>query len=216
LKPKSAVDWQRSLKRFLILLPRHVSVEFLFVGVPIERPSILLGDQSVSITERHYPAWVRARQEKGEAQVRRTWQANEPQQEIRSGHKENDARYKIASIATSFHVFPRARAASTSEVCQNKYSKINRIVGGGGGSRTPVRKALRHEAYMLISIRCATRPSRADRAFTGRAQNEQETQPASPMVLARALRTERPRPAHCVTPLTGPMSEARGSVRLIN
>jgi len=76
-------------------------VEFLFVGVPIERPSILLGDQSVSITERHYPAWVRARQEKWEAQVRRTWQANEPQQEIHSGHKENDARYKTASIATS-------------------------------------------------------------------------------------------------------------------
>ena len=52
--------------------------------------------------------------------------------------------------------------------------------------------------------------------FAGRAQNEQETQPASPMVLARALRTERLRPAHCVTPLTGPMSKARGSVRLIN
>src|SRR5216684_3202782 len=25
-------------------------------------------------------------------------------------------------------------------------------IGGGGGSRTPVRKALRHEAYMLSSI----------------------------------------------------------------
>ncbi len=52
--------------------------------------------------------------------------------------------------------------------------------------------------------------------FAGRAQNEQETQPASPMVLARALRTERLRPAHCLTLLTGPMSKARGSVRLIN
>jgi hypothetical protein len=88
--------------------------------------------------------------------------------------------------------------------------------GGGGGSRTPVRKALRHEAYMLISIRCATRPLRADRAFAGGAWNEQDAQPTSPMVLARALRTERLRPAHSVTPLTGPMSEARGSVRLIN
>ncbi len=88
--------------------------------------------------------------------------------------------------------------------------------GGGGGSRTPVRKALRHEAYMLISIRCATRPLRADRAFAGGAWNEQDAQPTSPMVLARALRTERPRPAHCVTLLAGPMSEARGSVRLIN
>src|SRR5579859_2412454 len=104
---------------------------------------------------------------------------------------------------------PRAQAWAK----PGKYAKKH---GGGGGSRTPVRKALRAEAYMLISIRCATRPLRADRAFAGGAQNEQETQPASPMVLARALRTERPRPAHCVTPLAGPMSEARGSVRLIN
>src|SRR5271154_4867759 len=95
-------------------------------------------------------------------------------------------------------------------------SIISQLDGGGGGSRTPVRKALRTEAYMLISIRCATPPLRAYRAFAGRAQNEQETKPASPMVLARALRTERLRPAHCLTLLTGPMSKARGSVRLIN
>jgi hypothetical protein len=69
---------------------------------------------------------------------------------------------------------------------------------------------------MLISIQCATQPLRDGRAFAGGAWNEQDAQPASPMVLARALRTERLRPAHCVTPLTGPMSEARGSVRLIN
>ena len=87
---------------------------------------------------------------------------------------------------------------------------------GGGGSRTPVRKALRTEAYMLISIRCAAWPVRAFRAFARRGQNEQETQPASPMNLARTLRTERLGPAHCVTPLAGPMSKARGSVRLIN
>ena len=91
-----------------------------------------------------------------------------------------------------------------------------RKVGGGGGSRTPVRKALRPEAYMLISIRCATQPVRAYRAFARRGQNEQETQLASPMNLARTLRTERLGPAHCVTPLAGPMSKARGSVRLIN
>src|SRR5271155_5270654 len=97
-----------------------------------------------------------------------------------------------------------------------KYLIISQINGGGGGSRTPVRKALRTEAYMLISIRCATGPLRAYRAFADRAQNEQETKPASPMVLARALRTERLRPAHCLTLLTGPMSKARGSVRLIN
>src|SRR5258708_6257105 len=36
------------------------------------------------------------------------------------------------------------------------------------------------------------------------------------MVLAQALRTERLGPAHCLTLLAGPMSKARGSVRLIN
>ena len=52
--------------------------------------------------------------------------------------------------------------------------------------------------------------------FARRGQNEQETQRASPMDLARALRTERLGPAHCATPLAGPVSKARGDVRLIN
>src|SRR5258708_28796724 len=94
--------------------------------------------------------------------------------------------------------------------------KSRRKNGGGGGSRTPLRKALRHEAYMLISIPCAAKPARAFRAFARHAQNEQETQPASPMVLSPALRTQKPGPAHCVTPLTGPMSKAWGSGNLIN
>ena len=70
--------------------------------------------------------WVGARQEQLEADVRRTCQTHEPQQAVHSGYTENDAR-----------VIPfKSR-------CKN---------GGGGGSRTPVRKALRHEAYMLSSI----------------------------------------------------------------
>jgi len=48
--------------------------------------------------------------------------------------------------------------------------------------------------------------------FARHAQNEQETQPASPMNLARESRTETPEPAHCVTPLAGPVSKARGDV----
>ncbi len=60
-----------------------------------------------------------------------------------------------------------------------------------GGVEPPSEKRYGHEAYMLISIRCATRPLRADRAFAGGAWNEQDAQPTSPMVLARALRTER-------------------------
>lgn len=45
--------------------------------VPIERVSILLGHQSVKVTEKHYRPWVRERQEQAEADVRRTW-ANDP------------------------------------------------------------------------------------------------------------------------------------------
>src|SRR2546427_3302317 len=36
--------------------------------------------------------------------------------------------------------------------CLRKLFIISQIYGGGGGSRTPVRKALRPEAYMLSSI----------------------------------------------------------------
>jgi integrase/recombinase XerD len=38
-------------------------VELLLAGVPIERVSVLLGHQSVRITERHYSPWVKTRQE---------------------------------------------------------------------------------------------------------------------------------------------------------
>jgi hypothetical protein len=49
------------------------SVELLPAGVPIERVSILLEDQSVRVTEKHYNPWVRSRQEQLEADVERTW-----------------------------------------------------------------------------------------------------------------------------------------------
>ncbi len=42
-------------------------------GVPLERVSVLLGHQSVKVTEKHYTPWVKARQEQLEADVRRTW-----------------------------------------------------------------------------------------------------------------------------------------------
>ncbi len=83
-KLKSAVgDWQRSLKKLFVLAKvpgghphrfRHTfAVELLLAGVPIERVSVLLGHASTRITEKHYSAWVRARQEQLEADVRRTW-----------------------------------------------------------------------------------------------------------------------------------------------
>jgi integrase/recombinase XerD len=82
--PKSCVgDWQRSLRRLFRLAgvpDAHAhrfrdtfAVELLLAGVPLERVSILLGHQSVRITQKHYSPWVAARQEQLESDVRRTW-----------------------------------------------------------------------------------------------------------------------------------------------
>jgi integrase/recombinase XerD len=49
------------------------AVELLLAGVPMERVSVLLGHQSVRITERHYAPWVRSRQEQLEADLARAW-----------------------------------------------------------------------------------------------------------------------------------------------
>jgi hypothetical protein len=49
------------------------AVELLLAGVPIERVSVLLGHQSVRITEKHYAPWVRSRQEQLEADLTRAW-----------------------------------------------------------------------------------------------------------------------------------------------
>jgi integrase len=83
-KPKSAVgDWQRALRRLFKLAgvsDAHAhrfrdtfAVELLLAGVPLERVSILLGHQSVKVTEKHYAPWVSARQDQLEHDVRRTW-----------------------------------------------------------------------------------------------------------------------------------------------
>jgi integrase/recombinase XerD len=83
-KPKSCVgDWQRSLRRLFKLAgvpDAHAhrfrdtfSVELLLKGVPLERVSMLLGHRSVKVTEKHYSAWIAARQEQLEQDVRRTW-----------------------------------------------------------------------------------------------------------------------------------------------
>jgi len=47
--------------------------ELLLAGVPMERVSILLGHTSIRITEKHYAAWERSRQEQLERDVRATW-----------------------------------------------------------------------------------------------------------------------------------------------
>jgi integrase len=50
------------------------AVSLLQAGVPMEQVSVLLGHNSIRVTEKHYSPWVRARQELLEADVRRTWQ----------------------------------------------------------------------------------------------------------------------------------------------
>ncbi|MGH9740576.1 MAG: tyrosine-type recombinase/integrase [Candidatus Acidiferrales bacterium] len=84
-------SWQTRLKKLFDLagVPKNQSnavshrfrdtfaVELLLAGVPIERVSVLLGHQSVRVTEKHYNPWVRSRQEQLEADVARTW-AHDP------------------------------------------------------------------------------------------------------------------------------------------
>ena len=86
-KPKSVVgNYQRALHKLFELaeaagghahrMRDTFAVELLLSGVPMERVSVLLGHQSLKVTERHYAPWVRARQEQLEADVRRSWAAD--------------------------------------------------------------------------------------------------------------------------------------------
>lgn len=50
------------------------AAELLLVGVPLERVSILLGHQSVRVTERYYAAWTDSRQRQVEADLQRAWE----------------------------------------------------------------------------------------------------------------------------------------------
>jgi integrase/recombinase XerD len=83
-KLESAVrSWQTRLRKLFLLakVPTgHAhrfrdtfATELLLAGVPIERISILLGHQSVLVTQRHYAPWVRARQDQLEADLASAW-----------------------------------------------------------------------------------------------------------------------------------------------
>src|SRR5271157_115495 len=93
------------------------AVELLLAGVPIERVSILLGHQSVRITEKHYAPWVRSRQEQLEADLTNAW-SRDPLVLLHGGGHE---RYTENSDSTT---------RSFSE----------RKNGARGGSRTHMRK----------------------------------------------------------------------------
>jgi integrase/recombinase XerD len=49
------------------------TVELLLAGVPLERVSVLLGHQSIRVTEKHYAPWVRSRQEQLERDLESAW-----------------------------------------------------------------------------------------------------------------------------------------------
>lgn len=76
--------WQRRLQTLFTLAEVEgghahrfrdtFAVELLLAGVPLERVSVLLGHQSVRITERHYSPWVRSRQEQLEQDLQRAWE----------------------------------------------------------------------------------------------------------------------------------------------
>ncbi len=83
-KPRTVTGiWQEALKKLFTLagVPHaHAhryrdtfAVGLLQAGVPMERVSVLLGHQSIRVTELHYAAWVRARQDQLEADVRKAW-----------------------------------------------------------------------------------------------------------------------------------------------
>jgi hypothetical protein len=82
-------DWQRALKRVFkeAKIPGGHTHRFrdtfamglLQAGVPMDRVSVLLGHNSIKVTENHYSPWVRGPQEPLEADVRRTWEAPVPE-----------------------------------------------------------------------------------------------------------------------------------------
>jgi len=76
-------SWQRRLRKLFRLAKvtgGHAhrfrdtfAAELLLASVPIERVSILLGHQSVKVTEKYYAAWTDARQRQAEADLERAW-----------------------------------------------------------------------------------------------------------------------------------------------
>lgn len=52
------------------------AVELLKQGTPIENVAAFLGHASVCVTQKHYSAWVKARQERAEADVIAIWQSD--------------------------------------------------------------------------------------------------------------------------------------------
>ena len=79
----AAGNWRRAFRKLFELAgvvgahPHRFrdtfAIELLLAGIPLERVSILLGHSIVEITERHYSAWIQARQQQLEADLERSW-----------------------------------------------------------------------------------------------------------------------------------------------
>jgi integrase/recombinase XerD len=91
------------------------AVELLLAGIPIERVSVLLGHQSIRITERHYSPWAKSRQEQLEADLRKAWKRDPLAHEVPA------ARYMAGTRDTPNAVSPYF---------------IRESDGGAGGNRT--------------------------------------------------------------------------------
>ena len=75
--------WQRRLQRLFQLAEiskGHAhrfrdtfACELLGAGVPMDRVSVLLGHQSIRVTEKHYAPWTQSRQDQIEADLARAW-----------------------------------------------------------------------------------------------------------------------------------------------
>jgi hypothetical protein len=95
------------------------AAELLLAGIPIERVSVLLGHQSVRITERHYSPWAKSRQEQLEADPRKHGNAIYLAQEL--GATRHMARTRDILNAVSLYF-------------------IRESIGGAGGNRTKPRR----------------------------------------------------------------------------
>src|SRR5712692_5353942 len=77
-------SWQRRLRTLFRLAKVNgghahrfrdtFATELLLAGGPIERVAILLGHQSMKVTEKYYSAWTASRQRQVEADLQRAWE----------------------------------------------------------------------------------------------------------------------------------------------
>ncbi len=82
-KTGAAQVWQQSLQTLFAIAEIRgghahrfrdtFAVELLLTGIPLDRVSVLLGHQSIRVTERHYAPWTASRQEQLERDLRASW-----------------------------------------------------------------------------------------------------------------------------------------------